>query len=125
MRNCIHPPTSPADEVVYVNGTGDTIAGGTVVLAGDTYLALTGDVADGSSVVGYAAGRFTLAKPTGGSTALVLGQLVGFNTGTQQTIKAPANADLVLGRVAVAAGDSDATVEIDILPSANKSGVPA
>lgn len=118
MKNCIHPPVSPSDEIVYLNTSGSTILAGTVLKVADTFAIAVGDIPNNESGVIYAAGRYRLAKPTGVGQDLAQGDLVGFNTGTQQTIKTPTNASVVLGRVAVAAGVNDTTVVVDIVPGA-------
>lgn len=118
MKNCIHPPVSPSDEIVYPNTSGATILAGTVLKVADAFAIAVGDIPNNESGVIYTSGRYRLAKPTGVGQDLAQGDLVGFNTGTQQTIKTPTNASVVLGRVAVAADLNATTVVVDIVPGA-------
>lgn len=114
MKNCIFPPASGGMELEYANSSGSTIPAGDVVLADQTHGVAHGDIADGETGVVYTAGRYEFAKPTGAGTDLAQGAVIGFNTGTQQTVKGPTAGDLGFGRVAVAAGINDATVVVDV-----------
>lgn len=117
MRNVVHQPTSGADVLQWTNGTGSDVAAGDVVaLAGGGFAVAHGNIADGATGTVWKAGRYRLAKATGGGTAVVQGEVVGFNTSTQVVTKSPTAASIAFGRVAVAAGDSAAEVEVDLEP---------
>ncbi|MCA3003796.1 MAG: DUF2190 family protein [Phycisphaerales bacterium] len=103
-------------EFTWTNGTGSAVAAGVPVrLPGGGVGVTLEAIANGATGTVLTRASVQLAKATGGGTALVQGQTVGWDfTNNRAERVGTINAPLALGVVAVAAADADATVVIDL-----------
>ena len=110
-------------EFTWVNGTGSAVAAGVPVrLPGGGVGVTLEAIANGASGTVVTRGSVRLAKATGGGTALLQGQTVGWDfTNNRAERVGTIGAPLALGVVAAPAADADALVTVDL--NANNQGM--
>ncbi len=112
MKNRIHDAMG-ATRFAFTNGTGDTIAGGSVFDGGALGFGIVvDDVADGGTGVAERGGVYKLPKATGGGTGFAMGDAVGWDA-SAGTVVAATNGRSI-GAVWKAAADGDDTVEVHV-----------
>lgn len=101
--------------VVYTNGTGSALASGAVVRFGTEFGILTGDCADGASVVAETRGQFRMAKATGASSGWSKGDALGWDATNKVVKKIGATATFpYIGTAAADAADAATMAEVNL-----------
>ena len=101
-----------AQTVKWLNGTGGSVSGGTLVRVGNQYGWLVATTADGEYGAVKLGVQVRMAKDTGGGTAFVVNEQVAYDS-TDNTIEKLGRANTKeVGTVLAAAGDSDTTVDV-------------